>query len=202
MKDTIHDQLINARKSQILDAAAKVFAEKGFHQTTIRDIAREAEIADGTIYNYFENKTGLLLGIFERMKNSALQEEVPQVLEAADFPTFIRQCLVQPLVALEKDHFALFRIVIAEIMFNEDLRKRYQEQIMQPTIAVQAKYLEQQAATYGIVMTDSSLVVRAMETIVLGLMMTQILGEREESEPSEALTDYLTALLVNALKRA
>jgi AcrR family transcriptional regulator len=64
MKDThdpIQELLITARRNQILDAATKVFAEKGFHPTTIKDIAREAGIADGTIYNYFENKTATIL---------------------------------------------------------------------------------------------------------------------------------------------
>jgi AcrR family transcriptional regulator len=35
MKDSIQEQLIAARRNQILDAATKVFAEKGFHPTTI-----------------------------------------------------------------------------------------------------------------------------------------------------------------------
>ncbi len=43
--DPIQAQLIAARRKQILEAAVKVFAEKGFHQTTIKDIAREAGIA-------------------------------------------------------------------------------------------------------------------------------------------------------------
>ena len=45
--DPIQELLITTRRNQILDAATKVFAEKGFHPTTIKDIAREAGIADG-----------------------------------------------------------------------------------------------------------------------------------------------------------
>src|SRR5215467_7095021 len=73
MKDKhnpIQELLITARRDQILDAATKVFAEKGFHPTTIKDIAREAGIADGTIYIYFENKTALMLGILDRMNET------------------------------------------------------------------------------------------------------------------------------------
>src|SRR5437660_7884477 len=75
IKDTQQELLIAARRSQILDAATKVFAEKGFHPTTIKDIAREASIADGTIYIYFENKTALMLGILDRM-NETEQRDV------------------------------------------------------------------------------------------------------------------------------
>ncbi len=49
---------------QILDAAVKVFAEQGFFQSTVAQIAREAGVADGTIYLYFKNKDDILLQFF------------------------------------------------------------------------------------------------------------------------------------------
>jgi len=49
---------------RILDAAVKVFARKGFHQATISQIAREAGVADGTIYLYFKNKDDILVQFF------------------------------------------------------------------------------------------------------------------------------------------
>src|SRR5438552_1935032 len=55
------------RRTQILDAAARVFAERGYHRTTVRDIAREAGIADGTIYLYFSSKQELLLGLIAQL---------------------------------------------------------------------------------------------------------------------------------------
>jgi AcrR family transcriptional regulator len=56
-----------ARRNQILDAATKVFAEKGFQKATTREIAEAAEISEGTIYNYFETKDDLLLGLLDRI---------------------------------------------------------------------------------------------------------------------------------------
>lgn len=55
--------LIDERKKQILQAAARVFAAKGFERATISDIAREASIAEGSIYNYFKNKNDLLVSL-------------------------------------------------------------------------------------------------------------------------------------------
>ena len=75
--DPAETQLVTARRNQILDAAAKVFADKDFHLTTIKEIAVEAGIAPGTIYNYFENKPALLIGLFDRMKTSVLRENTP-----------------------------------------------------------------------------------------------------------------------------
>lgn len=49
---------------RILEAAVKVFAEEGFHQATVSQIAREAGVADGTIYLYFKNKDDILVQFF------------------------------------------------------------------------------------------------------------------------------------------
>lgn len=49
---------------RILNAAVKVFARKGFFRSKISEVAREAGIADGTVYLYFKNKNDILLSIF------------------------------------------------------------------------------------------------------------------------------------------
>ena len=56
------------RRDAILRGAIRVFAERGFFYATIAEIARTAEVAEGTIYLYFKSKDDLLLTIFdERM---------------------------------------------------------------------------------------------------------------------------------------
>ena len=52
-------------KKAILRAALDLFAEKGFYQTTTKAISREAGIAEGTLFNYFETKEDLALYFFE-----------------------------------------------------------------------------------------------------------------------------------------
>ena len=52
-----------AREHRILEAASKLFRERGFQQAKIEHIAELAEVSVGTIYNYYENKGDLLLAI-------------------------------------------------------------------------------------------------------------------------------------------
>jgi TetR/AcrR family fatty acid metabolism transcriptional regulator len=54
----------NHKYHQILEAAVKVFARQGFHQSTVAQIAKEAGVADGTIYLYFKNKDDILVQFF------------------------------------------------------------------------------------------------------------------------------------------
>lgn len=53
------------KHKKILKAAIKVFAEKGFYNSRVSEIAKEADVADGTIYLYFKNKDDILISLFE-----------------------------------------------------------------------------------------------------------------------------------------
>ncbi len=60
------DEKKEKTKQAILAAALKLFAEKGFYNTSTRAISRKAGIAEGTLFNYFETKEDLALYFFER----------------------------------------------------------------------------------------------------------------------------------------
>jgi TetR/AcrR family fatty acid metabolism transcriptional regulator len=53
------------KHQKILQAAIKVFSEKGFYNSRVSEIAKEADVADGTIYLYFKNKDDILISLFE-----------------------------------------------------------------------------------------------------------------------------------------
>jgi TetR/AcrR family fatty acid metabolism transcriptional regulator len=77
----------NHKYHQILEAAVKVFARQGFHQSTVAQIAKEAGVADGTIYLYFKNKDDILVQFFSfRAKQvfESFREEVDRAETSSD----------------------------------------------------------------------------------------------------------------------
>jgi TetR/AcrR family transcriptional regulator, fatty acid metabolism regulator protein len=62
------------KREAILKAATKVFAQNGFFQSQVADVARVAGVAAGTVYLYFTSKDDLLVSIFERSMNEVLAE--------------------------------------------------------------------------------------------------------------------------------
>src|SRR5947209_3823254 len=64
------------RRAQILAAASRVFARHGFHRATVRQVAQEAGIADGTVYLYFRSKRELLLALLGQLGLDALGDPV------------------------------------------------------------------------------------------------------------------------------
>ncbi len=198
-RDPIQELLITARRNQILDAATKVFAEKGFHPTTIKDIAREAGIADGTIYNYFENKTALMLGIFDRLNESDQRDEDFSKFSEVDFRSFMKAYLRHRLTVLQAGNFEVFRVVLSEIMVNQELRELYYRKIVEPTFTMAEKYSQQWAAQHIIKPINISLAMRAIAAMVLGLILERIMGDRTLESKWDELPDFLTDMILDGL---
>ena len=60
-------------KTQILNSSLKLFAEKGFNGTSISDIAEDANISKGLIYNYFESKAAIAESIYKKLLSEFMQ---------------------------------------------------------------------------------------------------------------------------------
>lgn len=75
----------NDKYKRILEAAVKIFADLGFHQSTISQIAREAGVADGTIYLYFKNKDDILVQFFS-YKTKQVFDRFKEAVDSADIP--------------------------------------------------------------------------------------------------------------------
>ena len=72
------------RREEILQASLHLFATKGFHGTSMRDIARSADITEGLIYHYFENKRDLFRAIIDEYSFLPLLRTLPQLAEQLD----------------------------------------------------------------------------------------------------------------------
>jgi|SRR5450631_361199 len=199
LPDSIQIQLIAARRNQILDAATKVFAAKGFHPTTIKDIAREAGIADGTIYNYFENKTALMLGIFERLNESGQRDQDFSKFTEGDFRSFMKTYLRHRLTVVRADNFEVFRVVVAEVMVNKELRELYHRKILEPTFLMAEGYFQRWAAQNITKPIDIGLAMRAISSMVLGLIMEYIMGDQMLESKWDELPDFLTDMIMDGL---
>ena len=70
------------KRERILKAATQVFAQHGFFNSKISEIAKAANVADGTIYLYFKNKDDLLICLFEEEMNKIIRNMKEEVAKA------------------------------------------------------------------------------------------------------------------------
>lgn len=199
--DPIQAQLIAARRAQILDAATEVFAEKGFDRATIRDVAKAAGIADGTIYNYFDNKTALLLGILDRLNATSQRAADFQQAVQSDIHEWMRDYIKQRYETLTPAVYQLFRVIFSEVPVHKELRDRYFGEIVQPTFDLAAGFYEQWIAADTVKPLDPPLAMRVVAATVLGLILLRLMGDSTLEARWDEMPSVITEILLNGLVR-
>src|SRR2546425_2508463 len=101
------------RREQIIDAAAKLFAEKGYDGASIRDIAREAGITEGLIYHYFESKDQLTEAVW---KERSWRAQLERILSEADGKTLeqVLKEMVRDFLGTLRENGPMVRMCAAE----------------------------------------------------------------------------------------
>lgn len=95
------------REKEILDAAAKVFAEYGYRKTTIGDIVRAAGVARATVYNYFGTKEDVFTAVLKREFGEILEAVRGSIDEESTARTQLRAALLAHLDGIRGRRIAL-----------------------------------------------------------------------------------------------
>ncbi|MFX1342535.1 MAG: TetR/AcrR family transcriptional regulator, partial [Promethearchaeota archaeon] len=83
MPRVLQDYKIRAKK-RIVDAAIQVFAEKGYHQAKMTDIAKKLGVSKGTIYQYFKSKEDLFKAVVQIPLEKVREEPIAELLESGN----------------------------------------------------------------------------------------------------------------------
>lgn len=164
-------KVVEDRREQIIDAAMRVFAQKGYSNATNKDIAREAGITPGLIYYYFESKEALLYAILEARSPLKLMASFPpEVLELPPdqfFPLLLRQVLN---IIEGEDVIGLLRVMIPEVIHNPALFA-LPISLFPRIFGFLGSYVEAKIAGGEIRPLDSSLAVQTLVGCVMGFVL-------------------------------
>ena len=197
-RDPLRREFFEARRDQILDAATEVFASKGFHRATIQDIADAAALSHGAIYNYFDSKDALLMGVLARLaKLRKLDLGLMQSLQA-DTHEFLTEIFRQRVHLIEKNQETI-RAVLPEMLTDPELHDTFYEQFVQPTEAVLERYLQAQILLGKMEQVDVKLTARIVHSLFIGLIIMRILDDETLLAGWEELPEMLTTLVFEGL---
>ncbi len=112
------------KHAKIILAATKVFAKKGFFNSRISDIAKEAKVADGTIYLYFNNKYDILLSIFEE-EVGKIFDKTQQLLSEEDDPRRMLEIFTNQHLRQMKKNKNLAEVIQIELRQTNKVIKNY-----------------------------------------------------------------------------
>ncbi|MBC7124110.1 MAG: TetR/AcrR family transcriptional regulator [Bacteroidales bacterium] len=129
------------RVMQILDAALDVFAHKGFHSSTIADIAQKAGISKGLLYHYFSSKEELLSHIVINGMNNLIEkfdENHDGVLTDAEMELFINDMFRK--IVKNRNYWKLyFSVMLQPNVFSKELMQKL-ESIYEPMVSILIQY--------------------------------------------------------------
>jgi AcrR family transcriptional regulator len=198
-QDPIREQLIEARRNQILDAAASVFAEKGFHRTTTKEIASAAGVSEGTIYNYFAHKADLLIGIMARLAElQQLSEELTDGLQA-DVKDFFTAILRQRLGRIPQSQ-EMLQAVLPEVLVNPELHERFYQQFVLQLTTLLEQYVETRIKLGHMRPVDVPLTVRAIQGMFVGSFVLRVLGDETLLSRWEDLPEVVAGLIFDGVR--
>src|SRR5829696_3652795 len=200
-KDGVRELLAAARLGQILEAAKRVFAERGFRRATTREVARAAGISEGTIYNYFEDKDALLMAILEELNETERRAEDFEEGMAMEFRAFLEQYLRRRM-SLIWENREVFRVVLSEILVNAELRERYLKQVVDPTMSIAEENFRSRMEQEKMPKAEAPLAMRSVAGAVLGVLVLGLLGDEEINSRSDEVPDVLVGLLIHGLGAA
>lgn len=113
---------ITRRQKEILAAAARVFAEKSYAAATTKEIADEADIAEGTLYNYFGSKRDILLAIVSEAQ-APMEAAVAEAMHMETRPAMVY--MFAKALDLSVAGLAFARTLVGEAWLHDDILEQF-----------------------------------------------------------------------------
>ena len=148
------EQIRQEKKKQISDAALELFAENGFHGTSISQIAKKARISKGLIYNYFESKNEILEEITRWAFDDVYSKfdfDSDGVLTKEEFTRFIRETLKSTI-----DNRQFWKLYFA-LVFQPEILESYTEKYKDKGVNI-VKMLREFIVSQGSTSPDKDLI--------------------------------------------
>lgn len=140
------------KHNKIIVSATKVFAKKGFFNARISDIAKEAKVADGTIYLYFNNKFDILISVLEEEIGKII-EQIEKAIEQETDPVKMLTIFIEKHLSAMKQNKNLAEVIHIELRQSDRLVKEYRNTSFKQYIDVISRIIKK-GQEMGVYRTD------------------------------------------------
>lgn len=193
------------REQEILDAAIKIFSEKGYNAATTNEISREAGIAEGTLFRYFKSKKALLAKIVilssKTIGRNIITKRLGKLIEKnkdKNLREILKIIMLDRIDLLEKNK-ELFKIVFTEIQYQEDLRKAFKENIILAAKDVLVNYIYKSQFKDLLKDIDAMVVGRTMVASVVGYVVQSTVFPELITISKEQQVDQMVEVFLNGI---
>jgi AcrR family transcriptional regulator len=186
------NQKLTTKQRSILEAAILLFAAKGYNGTTTNEIAKQAGVAEATIFKHYRSKKGLLLRLvvpaIAKFASPFILNSAVKILEQERPIEQILEELIQDRVHLVEKNWDIFRIIIVESLFHPELREAIQKHVAKRVFSVVSDKVDH-LKERGKIRKDlpTHVLIRGMMSIIFSYLFAKnvvpsILAKGEEHE--------------------
>ncbi len=186
-------------RKHILDVSLRLFSERGFARTSIRDIARDAGITDAAIYYHFASKRELLEALVEERGFAARLQKLEEW--EPDVP--LREGLLgmaRGAIAFMDENRDFLRLILMESLAGDDVTCEQYRKLLERWERALVAMLERYQVRGELVDRDPALVARHTICLILGAFMDSLMGREpmDDMGPDER-REALGRLVARAL---
>jgi AcrR family transcriptional regulator len=188
------------RREDILRASLHLFAEKGFHGTSMRDIARAADITEGLIYHYFASKRDLFRAIIEEYSFLPLLRTLPDLAGQLDLRGLLL-VLARGFFEVLRQNRELTRLLLQEVQVFPEEKEAFFADVVGRSISELAGILEARMSPRARASVDPQVASRLFFNALLAFFVEQeILGGKHLLPADETVyVEHLVEMLVKRL---
>jgi AcrR family transcriptional regulator len=197
------------KREAILAAAIKIFAQKSYNGTTTSEIAKEAGVAEGTIFRYFKTKKDILIkGVIDKFTKFVgekfISQQLTKILEEnsdKDERETLKK-LIKDRIELVKKYKDMMKVVFSESLYNEEVAMSIKKNILPKGKIVIRKFL----VTYIEKGVFRDVDLDAAETVLMGTLMAYviqnyILSDSKGYDDDDNSIDKLIDIVIVGLKK-
>jgi AcrR family transcriptional regulator len=190
---------IARRRDEIMVAAAQVFSEKGYANTTTKEIAHRADMAEGTLYNYFDSKRAVLLAIAEEAE-APMEAALREASALTDHDAIVD--LFEEALNVSEMRLPFTRTILNEVWLDDGILEDFViVRLRRIASALEAFVVERvEAGVFRPV--EPTLVAQLVIGMCGGLILPVLRGVVEPPLPAErrALAEQIVDLLLDGIR--
>jgi AcrR family transcriptional regulator len=189
---------IDRRRAEIMAASARMFAERGYANTTTREIAEAADMAEGTLYNYFANKRELLLAIAQETE-APMETAVMATEHIRDRESVV--AMVELALDFQESQVHFWRSLLAEAWVDDAILQQFVAIRLQKTHRRLAAFIAERVVDGTLRPIDANLTAQLIMGMFVAVIAPEVRGVRGPHTAAErrALAESIVDLLLDGI---
>lgn len=199
------DGQMTEKQKRIMEAAQKIFSEKGFHAGSTSEIAREAKVAEGTIFRHYKNKKELLLSLvfpaLIKMAAPRILKDARTLLARKEAPIEeVLEGLIKNRLKVVEENWPRLKIALIESQYHPEIKAALKKYLVSEARSAAEAFISGRVASGEIKDLNVRTMTRAVFSIVSGYIISRQIFEEEEINEDDEIA-VIVDILLNGLKR-